>query len=205
MKLKYYLKEMLLTLPWAALMFIICVVVPITAVHTETKVDESTLVSTTVQTTVPTVENSVENVNNRKSTAEIVEEITTTSPSYTEEELEILALIIYQEAGGDACSNDTRRKVGSVFLNRVNSKLFPNTFEEVATQHGQYGTLYLTGIRWPERSQSLQEVHAVKRSYAIAEELLTYGSVLPSDVIWQAGFEQGYGVYAYQDGMYFCY
>lgn len=205
-KLKYHLKETLLTLPGAALMFIMCVVIPIIAAQPkEAEAVESTTVETIQCSTETTVHNPVDNVNNRRSTAQIVEEMTTTAPSYTAEELEILALIIYQEAGGDACCNDTRKKVGSVFLNRVNSKLFPDTFYEVATQHGQYGTLYLTGIQWPARADSIEEIHAVKRSYAIAEELLTYGSVLPYDVIWQAGFEQGYGVYAYQDGVYFCY
>lgn len=126
-------------------------------------------------------------------------------PAHTEEELNILAVVIYQEAGGDNCSDDTRRKVGSVFLNRVASPLFPDTFEEVATGEKQYGTLYLTGIKWPDRATQPEEAHAVERAYRIAEELLTDGSILPAHVIWQAEFKQGDGVYCYQDGIYFCY
>lgn len=124
---------------------------------------------------------------------------------YTDEQLEILAIIIYQEAGGDSCSDDTRRKVGSVFINRVNSPLFPDTFKEVATAKQQYGTLYWTGIKWPDRAVNTGEAHAVKRAYTIAEELLTHGGILPDNVIWQAGFKQGTGVYCYQDNFYFCY
>ena len=126
-------------------------------------------------------------------------------PLYTTEELEILAIIIYQEAGSDNCSDDTRYKVGSVFLNRVDSPYFPDTFEGVATGKRQYGTLYLTGIKWPDRAILPEEAHAVERSYRIAEDLLTNGSVLPPEVIWQAEFPQGDGIYCQQDSIYFCY
>lgn len=145
------------------------------------------------------VENSVETVN--KST----QEETTDEPPYTEEELEILALIIYQEAGGDACSDDTRLKVGNVFLNRVSSSLFPDTFYEVATQERQYGSLFWTGIKWPDRHTEPEEQHAVERAYKIAERLLLGERALPDNVIWQAQFPQGDGTYCYQDGNYFCY
>ena len=134
-----------------------------------------------------------------------IEDEVVATPAYTDEQLEILSIIIYQEAGGDKCSDDTRLKVGSVFLNRVNSPLFPNTFEEVATAKRQYGTLYRTGIKWPERAAYEQEAHAVKRAYTLAEQLLIEGSVLPDNVIWQAEVPQGDGIYCYQDGLYFCY
>lgn len=127
------------------------------------------------------------------------------TPAYTEEQLEILAIIIYQEAGGDKCSDDTRLKVGSVFINRVKSPLFPGTFEEVATAERQYGTLYWTGIKWPDRASLEQEAHAVERAYTLAEQLLIEGSILPNNVIWQANFPQGDGTYCYQDNIYFCY
>lgn len=61
--------------------------------------------------------------------------------TYTDEELEILALIVYQEAGGDRVSDDTRRLVAQVFLNRVNDSRFPDSFYEVATAKRQYGRL----------------------------------------------------------------
>ena len=126
-------------------------------------------------------------------------------PMYDEAAHEILSIIIYQEAGGDKCSDDTRRKVGSVFLNRVDSPLFPDTYEEVATQHRQYGTLYITGIKWPDRASKPEEAHAVQRAKDIAEELMFSGSILPDNVIWQAEFKQGDGVYCYQDKIYFFY
>ena len=40
-------------------------------------------------------------------------------PTYTEKELELLACVIYCEAGSDSISDETRRMVGEVVLNRV--------------------------------------------------------------------------------------
>ena len=125
--------------------------------------------------------------------------------TYTDEELEILALIVYQEAGGDIVSDDTRRLVAQVFLNRVNDSRFPDSFYEVATANRQYGRLYLTGIVWPDRASSPAEGPAVGRAYKIAQEVLESDEpICPEGVIFQAEFVQG-DIYAAQDGMYFCF
>ena len=125
--------------------------------------------------------------------------------TYTDKELEILALIVYQEAGGDKVSDDTRRLVAQVFLNRVNDSRFPDSFYEVATAERQYGRLYWTGIVWPERAISQAEAHAVERAYKISQEVLESDEpVCPEGVIFQAEFVQG-DIYAEQDGMYFCF
>lgn len=152
----------------------------------------------------PTVREPVENI------VETVEDSLVHSDpepdkTYTDEELEILALIVYQEAGGDKVSDDTRRLVAQVFLNRVNDSRFPDSFYEVATAKRQYGRLYWTGIVWPERASSQAEAHAVERAYKIAQEVLESDEpVCPAGVIFQAEFVQG-DIYAQQDGMYFCF
>lgn len=125
-------------------------------------------------------------------------------PWYTERELEITAIIIYQEAGADACSDDTRYKVGEVFWNRVNNPDFPNTAEEVATAEAQYGTLHWTGIQWPDRAKAPAEVRAVERAWAIARQVLEGERTMPEDTVWQAEFPQGSEIVAYQDSIYFC-
>lgn len=128
------------------------------------------------------------------------------SSKYTEEELEILAIIVYQEAGGDMCSDDTRQKVAEVFMNRVDSPLFPDTIYEVAVQKSQYGTLSKTGIKWPDRASKPEEAHAVDRAYTIAKMVLESDTrSIPSNVVFQAEFEQGDGTYCFQDNLYFCY
>ena len=156
------------------------------------------------QTVQEPVENIVEPV--EEPVEEPVVHVDSTSDkTYTDEELEILALIVYQEAGGDNVSDDTRRLVAQVFLNRVNDSRFPDSFYEVATANRQYGRLYLTGIVWPDRASSPAEGPAVGRAYKIAQEVLESDEpICPEGVIFQAEFVQG-DIYAAQDGMYFCF
>jgi len=124
-------------------------------------------------------------------------------PFYAPEDLEALALVIYQEAGGDACSNDTRQMVGEVVLNRVADERFPDTIREVLTEPRQYGRLHWTGLVWPDRAE--HEAEAVERAYACAEALLSGAErLLPEDAVWQAEFPQGEEVLAERDGLYFC-
>lgn len=125
---------------------------------------------------------------------------------YTDKDLELLALIIYQEAGGDAAGDDTRQMVGEVVLNRVADDRFPDTIEEVLLQPKQYGFTPETGIHWPARRVHELEAHAVERAYECAASLLSGEAerLLPADAIWQAGFTQGTEVLVYQDGIYFC-
>lgn len=152
------------------------------------------------QTVQEPVENIVEPVEEP-----VVHVDSTSDKTYTDEELEILALIVYQEAGGDNVSDDTRRLVAQVFLNRVNDSRFPDSFYEVATADRQYGRLYLTGIVWPDRASSPAEGPAVGRAYKIAQEVLESDEpICPEGVIFQAEFVQG-DIYAAQDGMYFCF
>ena len=125
-------------------------------------------------------------------------------PVYTAEDLETLALVIYQEAGGDDCSDETRLMVGTVVLNRVADDRYPNTITDVATEYRQYGRLYWTGLKWPKRADKAEEAHAVKRAYDCATQLLDGYRALPADVIFQAEFPQGTEVVVQQDGFYFC-
>lgn len=127
-----------------------------------------------------------------------------TEPAYTEAELEAMAIVIYQEAGGDACSDETRIMVGNVVMNRVADERFPNTIEEVLLAKQQYGRLYWTGLVWPERASQSVEAHAVERAYDCARRVLEGERLLPADAIWQAEFVQGTEILAHQDGFYFC-
>ena len=135
--------------------------------------------------------------------AEPETEPTETEPTYIDEELEMLALVIYQEAGSDACSDGTRLMVGTVVMNRIADPRFPDTMYEVLTAKRQYGMLHWTGIVWPDRANHPTEAHAVERAYAIAERILLGERALPADVIFQSEYIQG-EIVAYQDGMYFC-
>lgn len=114
---------------------------------------------------------------------------------YTDEEIILLAHLIYAEAGSDWIDNETLYYVGSVVLNRVESDEFPDSISGVIFQDGQYQCVDNGSIN----------NEPTTRCYRIAEELLNYGSVLPSNVLFQAEFYQGSGVYDEKDGLKFCY
>ena len=121
-----------------------------------------------------------------------------------ENELDMLACAIYKEAGGDACSDETRMMVGNVILNRVSHPDFPNTVKEVLVAPFQYNTFSWTGIVWPDCATSDVEHHAVDRAYECAQRLLDGERVFDESVIWQSGEFQGTELVSYQDGIYFC-
>lgn len=118
--------------------------------------------------------------------------------------VDLLACVIYQEAGGDACSDLCRFMVGDVVLNRVADSRFPDTIEEVLTQRGQYGTFSKTGVVWPARASNPGEAAAVERAYDTARRLLSgeHSELYDAGYIWQAEFIQGKDVIEV-DGTYF--
>lgn len=133
---------------------------------------------------------------------ELVEEEIVVDP----EDLELLACVIYQEAGADYCCDDCRRRVADVVLNRVEDDKFPDNIQDVLTQKRQYGRYYWTGVVWPERAKNDCEKHAVERAYRIAEEVLKgeHSELYGEGYIWQAEFKQGTGVvYCDQCKIYF--
>ena len=57
-------------------------------------------------------------------------EPTETRASFTDEELYCMAAVIYNEAGGNAATDEHRKLVAYVVLNRVNDPRFPDTIRE---------------------------------------------------------------------------
>ena len=95
--------------------------------------------------------------------------------NYTEEELDLLARLIYSEGGIE--SYDTQLKIGSVVMNRVDDPYFPNTIREVIYQKNQFSVTFtkLDGVIMIDRPADDEAKKA-------ALEILNYGSVLPKDV-----------------------
>lgn len=121
-------------------------------------------------------------------------------------ELELLACVIYQEAGGDDCCDDCRRRVADVVLNRMADDRFPSTMLEVLTERRQYGRFHWTGVVWPDRAYTDGERPAVERAYQIAEEVLRgeHSELYGQGYIWQAEFMQGTDIVScYNCGIYF--
>ncbi len=124
---------------------------------------------------------------------------------YTEDDLYCLAVAIYREAGSDYLTDEHRAMVACVVMNRVQSKLFPNSIRGVLTQYGQYQGMWTNGVHFPSGAAD----HAVQRAYRIAREVLEGKWSCPSNVVFQANFPQGSGTYRVIAGggtyTYFCY
>lgn len=110
---------------------------------------------------------------------------------YEEEELRLLSSLIWLENGNN--SDYCMLLTGSVVLNRVASKWFPNSIEAVINQKGQYST-----------AKKINNIEAPARAVRLAKQLLIGGSIAESDVVFQAMFRQGSSVYYSENGEYFC-
>ena len=115
--------------------------------------------------------------------------------TYTNEELELLAHLIFAEAGSDWCSDKMQQYTGSVVLNRITSPYFPNNMYDVIYQKGQYSVTRTGAINKTPN----------ERTYNVARFLLENGSILPSNVVFQSQHIQGDGIYEKVQNMYFCY
>lgn len=112
------------------------------------------------------------------------------------EDVERLACVIYQEAGGDACCDLCRKRVADVVLNRVKDPRFKGTTIEDILIDGdpapQWGLYSVTGVVWPEKASYPEEAEAVQRAWDTAFDVLEGNhSDLTEDYIWCAEFPQG--------------
>lgn len=125
---------------------------------------------------------------------------------YTPDELFCMAAVIYNEAGGDYYTEEHREYVGYVVLNRVKDPRYPNSIREVLEQRGQYAGMD-KGVVFASRHTKPEEAYAVERAYATARKLLENREYIPipANVVFQAEFTQGIGVYKKIGNTYFCY
>lgn len=132
---------------------------------------------------------------------------------YTDEEIRILATTVYYEAG---CTTDQlRHYVAQVVMNRVADSRFPNTVRAVIEQPGQYAGSYTTA----QKTQAILDADARNGTYyyamceAAAKDAMMGRVDMPSNVVFQANFRQGSGVWKsvtidtgyFRSTSYFCY
>ena len=113
---------------------------------------------------------------------ELVQTATPEQPAYSQQELDILAKTIWKEAEG--CPWEHQCAVGCVVLNRVSDDRFPDTIEDVVGQPGQYHSSYLSGF------EGIPDV-----CYDAARAVLNGEYSIPPEIVWQANFVQGQGVW----------
>ncbi|NLH01930.1 MAG: cell wall hydrolase [Clostridiales bacterium] len=116
---------------------------------------------------------------------------------------DIIATVIYNEAWA-GCTDRHRELVAAVIVNRVKSDKFPNTVYDVVTQKGQYMLGYANGD-----PQYTPPEEALETCREIAARALRGDIDCPDNVLYQAEFKQGSGVYEVcktsYSTTYFCY
>lgn len=115
------------------------------------------------------------------------------SKQYTDDELYIMAHVLAGECQTYPVLEQLY--VGSVVLNRVDDSRYPNTIEGVVFQRGQYACTW-DGNYYREPTEA---------NWRNARWLLENGSILPGNVVYQAGKIQGKGVYLQTEYHYYCY
>ncbi|MBE7018429.1 MAG: cell wall hydrolase [Ruminococcaceae bacterium] len=118
-----------------------------------------------------------------------------TTTSYSSSDLDILSRVVNAEAGSSWLSDEHQRAVASVVLNRVADSRFPNTIKGVVYQKGQYACTWNGAINKTPSQRAINN----------AKYVLENGITIPSNVVFQAQFKQGNGVWKYIQGHYFCY
>lgn len=132
---------------------------------------------------------------------------------YSDEDIRILTTTVFHEAGHT--TEQLRQYVAQMVLNRVEDSRFPDTVKGVITQPGQYSTKYAT----VEAANAIQATDSKNGTYyyGICEDSVKaamMGQVeMPSNVLYQANFSQGKGVWKsvyfnsgwYASTSYFCY
>ena len=120
---------------------------------------------------------------------------------YTQEDLDLLARVIYAEVGCTWIPDWVQQMVGSVVLNRVASPYYPDTIYDVIYQPGQYAPTWDGSINKTPDARTIEN----------ARYLLENGSICPANVVGQNSIITGSGVYtSYRDSIlgttvYFCY
>ena len=116
---------------------------------------------------------------------------------------DIIATVIYNEAWG-GCTERHRELVAAVIVNRVKSDKFPDSVYDVVAQKGQYLQGYANGD-----PQYTPPIEVREECQEIAARALRGEIDCPVNVLYQAEFKQGSGVYEVcktsYSTTYFCY
>jgi len=130
---------------------------------------------------------------------EVIKEVEVPAPTwsyeYTQEDIDILAAVMY---GEEYPNRYEMMLAGSVVLNRVKDPQFPDTIKAVVYQFdGQYE-------QYAARTKGFVGKDLPEECYRLAEILLRYGPIAPGEVIYQAHFNQGDVFWSWQ-GEEFCF
>lgn len=130
---------------------------------------------------------------------------------YTDWDYEMLAYAIYREAGSSLCPQEEREDVGCVILNRqmqggINRNMIDPSIADIIDENKWNGG----PIQYPYYSSEYNQNVITKDCYEAARRVLEREVVAPRNVLYQAQFRQGSGVYHVYDHStgektYICY
>ena len=130
---------------------------------------------------------------------------------YSDKELALMAKAIMREQGDNRSPDEAQMLVGCVILNRqanggISGKIENPTILDVLQEPGQYGHGVSVNYRW---NMDMSDV--TDKVWENARRVLEREYTAPSNVVFQATFKQGTGVYkqfeneGYNNTTYFCY
>ena len=112
-----------------------------------------------------------------------------------QEDIKLLAEVIYHENWNTDSEHLAAYYTGAVVMNRVKSSAWPDTIKEVLYQRGQYST-----------TKKFFTKALPDEVYDMARNIIRNGTDdVPENVIFQATFKQGRGVWKRVKTDYFCY
>ena len=100
-------------------------------------------------------------------------------PKYTQEDLDLLARVIYAEVGCTWIPDWVQQMVGSVVLNRVASPYYPDTSYDVIYQPGQYAPTWDGSINKTPDARTIEN----------ARYLLENSQIPVTDIIESVGYD----------------
>ena len=127
---------------------------------------------------------------------------------YTDRDYALLAKAVMREQGDNVSEDDAQAAVAAVILNRkanngINGTLNNPTILDILQEPGQYGK----GYSWNVDTSNITD-----KVWENTRRALEHEFELPANVLFQAGFKQGSGVYVkywnpapYNSWTYFCY
>ena len=153
--------------------------------------DEPAATSTAEPTDKPTIRPSAESTEKPEETDKPVPQMEAEPISG---DLDLLSRLIYAESK-DEKSEEHYMLVGNVVMNRAANAEYPDTVREVIYQKGQYSPTWNGQIKYKPDQLAVD----------CAKRLLAGERFCPENVLFQAEFRQGTGVYKKIGKTYFCY
>ncbi len=139
-------------------MFLLCMMVMVITIYITAKHPEHSDIQSAAELTAEVME--------------VTEPLPTEEPScpkFTQEEIELIAKVVYAEARGEC--DEGQQAVVQVIMNRVNSTVYPDAISEVIQQPGQF----VVGSRYTDKEMRNVE-YVLENGYDLPSDVMYFGT-----------------------------